>query len=234
MKIEKILEYQKKDYEIIKLERQLENNEDKKIYQNMISVVKDAQNKSNALDNEANYLIQDYNKLEKTYNENLKSCGVVLNAKIDKVSENDLSNLTNVASDLINNMSILEKKLMYLAERVNAILSEFEATKKRYNVAKQKYSAHKTAYDKKQSEIMPEIERKKQDIKKLEDGIDPVYLAKYKQRRADKMYPVLVPLTEKSCGGCRMELPSASLQKLKENGFLECEHCRRIIYFDGK
>ncbi len=231
MKIEKILEYQKKDFDIIKLERQLENNEDKKIYQSMIGVVKDAQNKSTSLDKEANALIQEYKNLEKTYNENLKSCGVVLNTKLDKISENDLTNVSTVASDLINNMSILEKKLMYLAERVNAILSEFENTKKRYNVAKQKYSAHKTAYEKKQSELMPEIEKKRQEIKKLESGIDPVYLAKYKQRRADKMYPVLVPLIDKTCGGCRMELPSASLQKLKENGFLECEHCRRIIYF---
>ena len=232
MKIEKILEYQKKDFDIIKLERQLENNEDKKIYQSMIGVVKDAQNKSTSLDKEANALIQEYKNLEKTYNENLKSCGVVLNTKLDKISENDLTNVSTVANDLINNMSILEKKLMYLAERVNAILSEFENTKKRYNVAKQKYSAHKTAYEKKQSEIMPEIEKKRQEIKKLESGIDPVYLAKYKQRRADKMYPVLVPLIDKTCGGCRMELPSASLQKLKENGFLECEHCRRIIYFE--
>ncbi len=232
MKIEKILEYQKKDFDIIKLERQLENNEDKKIYQSMIGVVKDAQNKSTSLDKEANALIQEYNNLEKTYNDNLKSCGVVLNTKLDKISEDDLTNVNNVASDLINNMSILEKKLMYLAERVNAILSEFENTKKRYNVAKQKYSAHKAAYEKKQSELMPEIEKKRQEIKKLESGIDPVYLAKYKQRRADKIYPVLVPLLDKTCGGCRMELPSASLQKLKENGFLECEHCRRIIYFE--
>ena len=232
MKIEKILEYQKKDFDIIKLERQLENNEDKKIYQSMIGVVKDAQNKSTSLDKEANALIQEYNNLEKTYNDNLKSCGVVLNTNLDKISEDDLTNVNNVASDLINNMSILEKKLMYLAERVNAILSEFENTKKRYNVAKQKYSAHKAAYEKKQSELMPEIEKKRQEIKKLESGIDPVYLAKYKQRRADKIYPVLVPLLDKTCGGCRMELPSASLQKLKENGFLECEHCRRIIYFE--
>ena len=232
MKIEKILEYQKKDFDIIKLERQLDNNEDKKIYQSMIGIVKDAQNKSTSLDKEASALIQEYKNLEKTYNENLKSCGVVLNTKLDKVSEEDLTNVGAVASDIINNMSILEKKLMYLAERVNSILGEFENTKKRYNVAKQKYSAHKSAYEKKQSELLPEIEKKKQEIKKLESGIDPVYLAKYKQRRADKIYPVLVPLIDKTCGGCRMELPSASLQKLKENGFLECEHCRRIIYFE--
>ena len=53
MSIDKILEYQKKDFEIIKLERELENNEDKKIYQRMLGVVKEAQNKSTMLDKEA-------------------------------------------------------------------------------------------------------------------------------------------------------------------------------------
>ena len=36
MSIDKILEYQKKDFEIIKLEREVENNEDKKIYPSWI------------------------------------------------------------------------------------------------------------------------------------------------------------------------------------------------------
>ena len=36
MDLSKLLDYQKKDYELIKLERQLYNNEDKKIYNQMI------------------------------------------------------------------------------------------------------------------------------------------------------------------------------------------------------
>ena len=232
MSIDKILEYQKKDFEIIKLERELENNEDKKIYQRMLGVVKEAQNKSTMLDKEANQLIQDYNNIKKSYNENLKSYGTILNTSLDKISENDLNNVNTVAGDLINNLSILEKKLINLAEKFNAILSEFEIAKKKYNEAKQKYILHKNAFEKKQKEIIPEIDKKKKEINKLESGIEQIHLLKYKQRRTDKIYPVFVPLIDKACGGCRMEIPSASLQKLKEKGFLECEHCRRIIYFN--
>ena len=83
MDINKILEYQKKDFEIIKLERQLDNNEDKKIYQSMVNVVKTAQNKSTSLEKEASDILQDYKSLEKKYNDNLKSCGAVLNKKLD-------------------------------------------------------------------------------------------------------------------------------------------------------
>ena len=146
MDINKILEYQKKDFEIIKLERQLDNNEDKKIYQSMVNVVKTAQNKSTSLEKEASDILHEYKTLEKKYNDNLKSCGVVLNKKLDTISEEDLNNVSEVAHNIVNNINILEKKLMYLAERVNAILSEFETTKKKYNDAKQKYTTHKESY----------------------------------------------------------------------------------------
>lgn len=230
MDINKILEYQKKDFEIIKLERQLDNNEDKKIYQSMVNIVKTAQNKSTSLEKEASDILHEYKNLEKKYNENLKSCGVVLNKKLDTISEDDLNNVSEVAHNIVNNINILEKKLMYLAERVNAILSEFESTKKNYNDAKQKYTAHKEAYEKTLQKLKPLIEEKTKEVKVLEGDVDSTLLAKYKQRRADKIYPVFVPLNNKACGGCMMELPSASIKKLKDNGFLECEHCRRVIY----
>ena len=92
--IDKILEYQKRDFEIIKLERQLENNEDKKIYQNMIGIVKDAQKKSTSLDKEANSLLQEYKSLQNAYNDNLKSCGVILNKNLDKINIDDLDSVS--------------------------------------------------------------------------------------------------------------------------------------------
>ncbi len=231
MDINKILDYQKKDFEIIKLERQLENNEDKKIYQNMVGIIKDTKNKSTALDKEASTLLEEYKSLKHTYDENLKSCGIVLNKDIEKISEDDLNNVANVAENLINNMNIIEKKLMYLAERVNGILSQFKDSKKKNSEAMKQYTAHKNAYEKLSEELKPQIEEKQKEIKKLEKDVDATLLSKYKQRRADKIYPVFVPVTDKACGGCRMEIPTASLEKLKKQGFLECEHCRRIIYF---
>lgn len=230
MDISKILEYQKQDSEIIKLERKLYSSEDKKIYQDMINVVKNAQNRSTALDNEAKALFDEYQALEKAYNENQKSCGTVLNTKLEKVGDEDLNNVSKSVSNLMDNINILEKKLVYMAERVNSILSEFDATKRKYAQAKQKYTEHKEKYDKLVETLTPQIEEKKKDLKKLEKDIDATILAKYKQKRSDRVYPVFVPLNDKSCGGCMMELPSASLMVIKDKGFLECEHCHRIIY----
>ena len=230
MDIKQILDYQKQDFEIIKLERKLEESEDKKIYQEMRTVVKDAQNKSNNLEKEAGELIKQYTEMKKAYDAEVKACGEIVNKDPKSLKVEDLDKTVSKTNQMIESISLLEKKLMAFAEHVNSVLADFDSTRKRYNEARKKYSAHKQAYEAMSAKILPEIEKLKHEIKKIEDKMDPAFLQKYKQRRQDKVFPIFVPVVDKTCGGCRMELPSASLDRLKRNGFLECEHCRRIIY----
>lgn len=230
MDLKKILDYQKKDAELIKLERTLNNNEDKKVYTQMISVVKDAQNRSNALEKQAGDLLGVYQNLKKTYEDNIRSANIVNNKNLEKTSLADLDTIEEIASNIMTNLNILEKKLLLEAEKVNAILNDFDQTRKKYNLAKDKYAKHKALFDEQSKKLQPEIEEKTKAVKKLENDIDPTILAKYKQRRQDNIFPVFVPCIDKACGGCRMELPYANLATLKTKGVLECEHCRRIIY----
>ncbi len=230
MDLKTILEYQKKDAELIKLERQLNNNENKKIYTQMVAVVKDAQNRSNALEKQAGDLLQSYQNLKKTYEDNIKSANIVIGKKLETASESDLETMEEIASNIVTNLSILDKKLLQEAEKVNAVLNDFEQTRKKYNLARDKYTKHKELFSEQSKDIEPLIAEKTKEVKKLEAGVDPTILAKYKQRRQDNIFPVLVPCVDKTCGGCRMELPYANLATLKAKGVLECEHCRRIIY----
>lgn len=230
MNIDKILEYQKKDFELIKLQRQLENDEDKKIYTQMIASAKDSQNKSAVLEKEAGELISDFEQLKKIYEDNVKSAGKVSTKNLDNSKVEELDNVVELSSNILSNLNVLEKKILALAEKVNSILSDFEQTKKKYNQAREKHKVHKQKYEDKVKELEPQMQSIEKELVALEKQLDKEMFAKYKQRRQDKIYPVFVPNMDKSCGGCRMELPSASLEKLKEKGFLECEHCRRIIY----
>ena len=232
MNIDKILEYQKKDLEAIKLQRQLDNNADRKAYQDAAGQAKIAQNRSTELEKEAARLLQEFENLKKTYAENAKSANVVIGKNLSNADEAELDNISAVALDIERNLSILEKKILSQAERVNAILGEFEQTKKKYIAARDKHKHHKTQYEQYASKITPEIDKIESELKKLEPEIDQLLLEKYKKRRQDKIYPVFVPLRDQSCGGCMTEMPLASLEKLKKQGFLDCEYCRRIIYIN--
>ena len=230
MDIQKILDYQKQDFEIIKLERLLEESEDKKIFHEMRNVVKDAQTKSNNLEKEAGELIKKYNEIKKAYDAEIRACGEIVNKDPKALKQDELDSTISKTNQTLESISLLEKKFMSFAEQINSVLAEFDSTRKSYNEAKKKYASHKQAYETLAAKTLPQIEKLKQEIKKLEPSIDPMFLQKYKQRRQDKVFPIFVPVIDKACGGCRMELPSASIDKLKRNGFLECEHCRRIIY----
>lgn len=230
MDLKSILEYQKKDAELIKLERSLSSSENKKTFTQMIAVVKDAQNQSSALEAQAGAIIKSYESLKKTMADNIKSAGAVASKNIDALNIEEIKNLENLSNIISKNLQILEKKLLAEAEKVRNVLTSFDQTKKRYNSAKEKYNTHKEMFEQEEQKIKPQAEEKAKDLKKLEANIDAKILAKYKQKRQDRIYPVFVPCIDKTCGGCRMELPSASLSILKKDGILECEHCRRIIY----
>ena len=232
MDLKSILEYQKKDAELIKLERQLETSENKKVSGQMVSVVKEAQNQSTTLENQAKDIIASFEALKKSYADNIKSAGVVANKKLESLSTEDLDTISELSQTIFNNLCILEKKLIAQAEKVRNILSNFDQTKKRYNLAKDKYNKHKEMYEAEVQKLQPLIDKKTKEVKALESNIEPSLLAKYKQKRQEKINTVFVPCIDKMCGGCSMELPLASLSILKKNGVLECEHCRRIIYSD--
>ena len=230
MDLKSILDYQKKDAELIKLERALNQNENKKIYTQMVNVVKDAQNQSSALENQANELVKNFNSLKKVYEDNSRTAQTIINKNLETISEDELESIQDVAKKIINNLAILEKRLLSQAENVRNVLSNFENTKKRYNQARDKYNKHKELFEQDSAKLTPEISEKEKEVKALESNIDANLLAKYKQKRQEKIYPIFVPCVDKTCGGCRMELPSASISNLKKDGILECEHCRRIIY----
>ena len=77
MEIEKILQYQKKDFEIVKLERMLNDSENKKITNQMVDKVKQSQNTSLQLEKLAQDLNREFANLQKSYEENAKKFEIV-------------------------------------------------------------------------------------------------------------------------------------------------------------
>lgn len=229
MDFKNIIEYQKKDGELIKIERELSSNQSRKVSSEMISVVKSAQEKSAVLENNAGILEKDFHSVKKAYDETISQVEKFISKDLESLSQKDLESIISATNGILNNLNVLEKKLFAEAERLNITLNEFEAAKKQYGIARAKYNEHKKIYDEVLKSKEPEIKKIKMELLELEKGIEPKLLTKYKQLRQDKLFPVFVKLDDKSCGGCRMELSAAEIEKVKNNGYLECDNCRRII-----
>ncbi len=116
------------------------------------------------------------------------------------------------------------------AEKLNITLTEFEKTKKLYGNAKAKYIDNKKQYEELVKAKGPEMEKIKQELREMEKDIDQKVLARYKQHRQDNLFPIFTPLSNKSCSFCMLELSAVEVDKIKSQGYLECDNCHRIIY----
>jgi len=230
MEINSILDYQKIDGKIYQLERQLNQSVNKQKCIELSQVAKDSQLKSSKLEQQATQIANDIQNLFSVADQNKAKIKQILSQDVEKMTEEQIKNSIELKDKLVQNLNILDKKATKLAEMANAVLAEFNKTKTLYKNAGEKYKEFKESYDKEAQEINPKIDELKAELVKLEKDIDKKLLEDYKKRRSDRIFPVFVPLSNKSCGGCHMEVPMSSISKLEKEGVLVCENCRRIIY----
>lgn len=230
MNLEAILAYQRKDAEKNKIERELYSGEDKKVLDQMVAIVKESQQKSQALEKTAEELLKEFETLKASYKDVDNVIKKLEKSNIETAKEDDIETIEKLTATIENNISYLDKKITATAEKINVTLAEFEQAKKKYNLAKEKHKKHKEFCENKENQYKPKLEEINKTLRNLEKDIDKELFEKYKQKRQDRIFPILVPLSDTSCGGCFTQVPMAKLSEVKDKGFYECENCHRIIY----
>ena len=230
MDIDKILEYQKLDSELFKLEKSIRDNADKKTASQMQNNAKVAQERSYKLNDMAKALEKEYNNIKSQFDIQKKKMDEIFAKDVDSLSAEEVEKLKVLKDKLSANLSTLERNFARIAESMNNLLSDFNKTRKAFQMAKEQYADAKAKFDKTQSELAPHKAELEKKLSSLEKGIDRDIVESYKKRRVENIFPVVVPLAGNCCGGCRTELSLANLSTLKERGVLTCEHCHRIIY----
>lgn len=228
--MDNIIKYQQIDMELRKIMRSCENSNEKSVMSKMTQLVKDAQNKSIALENRAQSLLDDYNKIKQAYDETYKKIQKLVSKDSSEMSCDDLNKAIGEINKATAELYNAERSLVVVNDKIKHTLKDFENTRNNAVKARNMHKEAKSKYDLNMSKYTPQIEALKKQKADLEKSIDKELLDKYYEKKHDNIFPVFVPLTGKMCGGCRMELPSKELDKLKSAKFIVCEHCGRIIY----
>lgn len=230
MKVDKILEYQNLDGELFKIEKNIKENKNKQIANQMHENMKNAQARSLKLEEKASSILNEIEKVKKQYKVQEDKMNEFLAKDLTKLTKEELEKYNVLKDKLGQNLSILEKNLTSLAETVNAVLADFNKTIKNFNTSKEQYLKSKESYD----NDIKAVELDKQELinklKQLEKGIDNKIMESYMKIRKENIFPVVVPLKGNSCGGCHVELPYATISVLDSESVLSCEHCHRLIY----
>ncbi len=224
-----ILDYQNIDVELDRVIRQKDNFEELAVIEKMKNIVKNAQNNSVKLEDEAEQYLKEYDALKESYDK--------VNKEINKLTHMDLTNLTKdksgkILSD-INSLSsqlfMIERNLNGVINNISRALRDFEANKKNAVVARTKHKEAKDAYTAKVAKLEPTIAKLTADLHAMERDIKPETLAKYRAIKNDGVFPVYTTIQDGSCGYCRMELPKSKIDLLKNTDTIVCDHCHRII-----
>lgn len=230
MDLNKILEYQKLDSQLFKIERQLKDNGNKKTANKMHEQMREAQNRSIKLEEKAGSLLNEIEKVKKQFKIQKDKMDEFSSKNLENMKKEEIEKLLILKDKLSQNLTILDKNLSSLAETVNAVLSDFNKTIKTFNNSKEEYAKSKSAYE----EDVRTMDKSQKDVKEklhsISKDIEPKVMEAYQKRRKENIFPVVVPLINNSCGGCHIELPYANISKLEDEGILTCEHCHRLIY----
>lgn len=231
MNIENILKYQNMDSELFKIEQKLSSSPYRKKANELTAIAKKSQNRSTELEAEAEKVLADISDIKEKYELNKKKLDEMLGGKVDSMTMEDLEKANGLKGKIASNLNILEKLLQKAAENVNRILADFNKAKKTFDDARSQFAVCRQKIDEETKALEPEKEKIRKELEKLEKDVDATLMAEYKKKRADNIFPVIVPLEgENFCGRCRMELPKVAISRLKEKGIITCEHCKRFIY----
>ena len=231
--MKELYKYQELDVELKRLEKKLNSNEYVKKINFSKETAKNCQLRMIEINIESKKILEEIDKIT-----TVKSKGVEL---VKKYTETDISNLdeksvleiVNKIKPIKKNIEELISRLTILENKMHSILEEFKELKKQILSSKKVFEENKAMVDKLREELEPQIESVKKSLLQQEKNIKPEIFQKYRNIKREGVFPVLVKLTDgKNCGYCRLEQSIHKLDKIKLQGFTECEQCHRIILAD--
>jgi predicted nucleic acid-binding Zn-ribbon protein len=229
--IKSLLEYQKIDLQILRIKSEVEKSEERKsalAAQKAVVALMDERKKSESA---AANLLDFYNRSAAYTGENVKKI-----EELEKRLENaeaaapEFERLADAVRSLYNTFSKMESGLGGYSAKIADAVKRFYALAEKRKQGIAAYKERRAKYDRLEEARRPEIEALRGQLAAAEKGVDRELFAKYEMLRADKKMPAAVPLIDKSCGGCSMEMSLAVIDRIKTKGCVECDNCRRIIY----
>jgi len=230
----KLLEYQELDKKLKKIKKEENTLSAEKVVENLNKIIKDSQAKILELEETSKKLLETLNKLMEVQKKGISYVEKCNNVNIDDMSEAELKDFDLKTSQTAKQLAELDTRIASHNAEVKKVVLDYKMYRKKILDAKEKRESLKTSTTEKTEQSAPQVDDLKKQMAKLEKEIEPAKLAKYKALKQDGIFPVIVPLVDRRCGGCRMELSTAALDKLKNKGVHECEQCRRLIFIENE
>ena len=232
--IDKILAFQAKETEKLKLLESLENG---KIKREVDAATKELESAKSAvlfLDNEAKSLVASVDAIRKNLGELLTRAEQMTATDFSKQSEDEINSAIAYMGGMSGKISGYEQQLEQTNKKIENKNKQFEEEKQKIIRVQKLISAYTPQYEKSVAELDPKIKQIEKELGVLAKSVDAKLLESYKKARAQmkskKTAPVVIQVIGNQCGGCMIEMPLSRIHYITQNGYGICEECGKIIF----
>lgn len=160
----------------------------------------------------------------------------VLSSMLEEIDGNPPTDADDAAQKMEAMQKLTESLMRYEQElhKMRRDADARDAQQKEIRVraakAKMEYDQIHSVYDKEFKTDTKKLAQLRADVEREAKKVDPLLLERYKAIKQHST-PPMARLEDGQCCGCFMQLPSATLRKIKETDKLvECDNCGRILY----
>lgn len=224
-----LLEYQKVDGELRKIEQEVAASEERKKYIQAKKFMEGAGEKLDAQDKRAVQLKAMFEKLSAQFEE--INVAIAEYADLDEMVESggDISFYKKSVQSLVDRLRAVKGELAKLAQDIDTACEEYKKMKKQTISMQKQYKEYNEKFKEVKNSRAAEVKEINARLEAIGANIPPEILERYKAKRRDKIFPVVAPLTGGRCI-CGMDFALAQQGALSGGGVIECEHCHRFIY----
>ena len=232
--LQKLMEYQEVDKKLKAIEDSLKASEEFKKYAQASKFLRTFNDSKEQYDERAKSLLSAMSELDKSY-------AALKEEQADFADAGNAEDLSGVSylkkksQELSKKFAALENEIQRLTAEINEVVAQYKkllATAKMMMEQRDEYKVKYEELCKGKDAEKAAINAKLDEIAK---DIPKEYMEKYRERRKDNKFPICyeIDIPQKGsvhCSACGTEFSSLQLSNLKQNGFIECENCRKLIF----
>ncbi|MDE7401231.1 MAG: hypothetical protein K2N17_04170 [Clostridia bacterium] len=228
--IAQLLLYQQKDSELLKIEQEIANSEERKKYVQTQSYLKKASDKLDKLEAQSQGIVARADALNKLYGEIAETLKDF--EHLDELVEEgaDLSFYQRNASQIIEKIKSVKADINSLVALAKETTEEYQSLKKKVITAQNQYPELRQAYLDIKKAKQAQTDEITKELDKLAKDVDPEVLRKYQAKRSERIFPIICEIKADRCSKCGIELSIADKEKVAAGKGVECENCHRILY----
>jgi predicted nucleic acid-binding Zn-ribbon protein len=217
------LELQKKQQELIEIERQLSDKEALVVAESKLASHKEQLEDVRIKQKNSEWELEDLQEKVRQIDSKLYS-GKTKDPK-------ELVNLEKEVRGLKSQIRPKEDALLGLMTRVEELEAGVKTMTEGIERLKQEWEQRQTTFGQKKSEIEALLAKLKGDRSGLAQQIDSEVLGTYDRIRLSRGQAV-VKVEKGKCQGCHIAVPTSQWQKAKAGDLIQCNSCSRILYLE--